>query len=145
MTNTEQSIEQLNSFLRGEISAVETYQQAMDTVKTPASRTQLQQCEQSHKQRVQSLKERIIAKGGTPSEGGGAWAAFAKTITGGATLIGEKAAIQALEAGEDHGLADYRKDIDKLDPDLRQFVSSQLLPEQEQTHRTLSTLKHAQA
>jgi demethoxyubiquinone hydroxylase (CLK1/Coq7/Cat5 family) len=140
---TEHSLEQMNSFLRGEISAVETYEQALPAIKTDSTREELQRCEQSHRARVESIRQRIIAKGGKPSEGGGAWATFAKALTGGAKLVGEKAAIQALEAGEDHGLADYRKDREVLDPELRAFVDSELLPAQIKTHGTMSHLKHA--
>jgi hypothetical protein len=62
-------------------------------------------------------------------------------IESGATAFGEKTAIDALEAGEDHGLADYRSDLKKLAGDAAALVSGQLLPRQEQTHRTMSDLK----
>jgi hypothetical protein len=51
-------------------------------------------------------------------------------------------AIDALEAGEDHGLHDYRQDLPKLTPEARDLVTTQLLPQQELTHRTMSELKH---
>ncbi len=138
---SQQTVEKLNSFLRGEISAVETYRQALDAVKDPSARRQLLDCEQSHEARIQALRQRILGIGGTPSETGGAWAVFAKAVEGGAKLLGEKAAIQALEEGEDHGLNDYKQDRDALDADTRAFVDSELLPAQERTHGTLSSLK----
>jgi uncharacterized protein (TIGR02284 family) len=138
---SEQSVDKLNSLLRGEISAVETYRQALTSVKTPQLLEQLRNVEQSHTQRVSRLRARITQLGGTPSEGSGVWGAFAKTVEGSAKLLGEKAAIQALEEGEDHGLADYRREREALDPDTRRFVESELLPEQERTHGALSTLK----
>jgi len=71
------------------------------------------------------------------------WGAFAKLVEAGAKAFGEKAAIAALEEGEDHGLRLYKGDLDKLDAASRVFVETEMLPAQEQTHRTLSALKHA--
>jgi hypothetical protein len=62
-------------------------------------------------------------------------------VEGGAKLLGVKAAIAALEEGEDHGRDDYKRDMDKLEPDARAFVQQQLLPEQLRTHQTMSSLK----
>ena len=54
----------LNSFLRGEISAVETYKQAIEKIKDPAVRSQLQTSAQDHEQRSELLRERISSLGG---------------------------------------------------------------------------------
>ena len=131
----------LNSFLRGEISAVETYKQAIDKIKDPAIRSQLQTCEQDHEKRIQLLRDRITSLGGKPDQGSGAWGVWAKLLQGGGDLLGEKTALSTLEQGEDHGLNDYRKDLDSLDSDTRNWVESNILPKAEQTHGTMSTLK----
>ena len=131
----------LNSFLRGEISAVETYKQAIDKIKDPALRSQLQSCEQDHEQRIELLRERITSLGGKPDQGSGAWGVWAKLVQGGGDLLGGKTALSALEQGEDHGLNDYRKDLEALDGDTRSWVESNILPKAERTHGTLSTLK----
>ena len=131
----------LNSFLRGEISAVETYRQAIDKIKDPAIRSQLQTCEQDHEKRIELLRERITSLGGKPDQGSGAWGVWAKLVQGGGDLLGEKTALSALEQGEDHGLNDYRRDLDELDGDTRSWVESNILPKAEQTHGTMSTLK----
>jgi demethoxyubiquinone hydroxylase (CLK1/Coq7/Cat5 family) len=131
----------LNSFLRGEISAVETYKQAIDKIKDPAVRAQLQTCEQDHEKRIQLLRDRITSLGGKPDQGSGAWGVWAKLLQGGGDLLGEKTALSTLEQGEDHGLNDYRKDLDALDSDTRSWVESNILPKAEQTHGTMSTLK----
>jgi uncharacterized protein (TIGR02284 family) len=131
----------LNSFLRGEISAVETYKQAIEKIKDPAIRTQLQSCEQDHEKRIQLLRERITSLGGKPDQGSGAWGVWAKVLQGGSDLLGEKTALSTLEQGEDHGLNDYRRDLDSLDGETRSWIESNILPKAEQTHGTLSTLK----
>jgi uncharacterized protein (TIGR02284 family) len=137
----EESIEQLNSFLRGEISAVETYQQALERIEDPSIKTTLQDCLRSHETRTSTLRSYIQKLGGIPAEGSGAWGAFAKLVEGGATAFGTNAAIAALEEGEDHGLRDYRSGIDKLDSASRQFFETEVFSTQRETHRVMSTLK----
>jgi len=56
-------------------------------------------------------------------------------------LLGEKAAVAALEEGEDHRRDDYRREVGKVDAESRQSIEVEVLPEQERTHGTLSTLK----
>ena len=142
-TGMDTSVKTLNSFLRGEISAVETYRQALEKLEAAPLRTSLQECLRSHEMRVDLLKQRITSLGGEPSTDSGPRGTFAKLVEGGAKVFGDKAAIAALEEGEDHGRNDYRRDIDKLDPESRQLIERQVMPEQERTHEELSTLKKA--
>lgn len=138
------SIEQLNSFLRGEISAVETYRMALDKLDADSPvRLEVEAVMQDHQQRVQALREAILTAGGEPTETSGPWGMWAKLVEGGARVFGDKAAIAALEEGEDHGLEDYRDGIDDQDLDVqaRALVVSQLLPAQQQTHDRMSALK----
>jgi len=142
MADTNQkTVDTLNEFLRGEISAVETYRQALEKLSGSPYRTQLEERHRSHQLRVTKLHEQVRRAGGQPSQGSGAWGAFAKLVEGGAKVFGEAAAIAALEEGEDRGLKLYRGDLSNLDPASRQFVQTELLAPQEQTHRAMSTLK----
>jgi demethoxyubiquinone hydroxylase (CLK1/Coq7/Cat5 family) len=135
------TVDTLNSFLRGEISAVETYRQAIEKLRDNPEASTLSECLRSHEQRVSLLSNEIRMRGGEPARGSGAWGAFAKLLEGGAKLFGAKAAIAALEEGEDHGRDDYKRDAPKLEPDARAFVQQQILPEQLRTHQAMSTLK----
>jgi hypothetical protein len=139
---TNKSVDTLNELLRGEFSAVETYRQAIEKLGSSGAVGQLEDCRRSHEQRVARLRDEVMRLGGQPAEGSGAWGAFARLFEGGAKAFGEKAAVGALEEGEDHGLKLYRDDLAKLDTFSRQLVETELLPAQEQTHRTMSTLKH---
>jgi demethoxyubiquinone hydroxylase (CLK1/Coq7/Cat5 family) len=141
MQNT--AVDTLNGFLRGEISAVETYRQALDTLTKSPARIQLEQARRSHEERVARLRREVVRLGGQPAESSGAWGAFTRLVEGSAKKLGEKAAIAALEEGEDHGLKLYRGDIDKLDPRSRAVVETEVLPAQERTHESLSALKHS--
>ncbi len=124
------SVDTLNELLRGEISAVETYRQALEKLTNSPVRAELEDCRQSHALRVQKLREQVMRLGGRPDESSGAWGTFAKLVAGSAKAFGEKAAIAALEEGEDHGLRLYKGDIDKLDPASRALVEADVLPAQ---------------
>jgi len=140
--NNSQTIDQLNSFLRGELSAVETYRQALQKI-GPSSPvvSQLEACARSHESRVQMLAQEVLQLGGEPAKTSGVWGTFAKLVESGAQAFGEKAAISVLEEGEDHGRDDYRRDLDALNAPARRLIEMHVLPEQERTHRTLSSIK----
>jgi uncharacterized protein (TIGR02284 family) len=137
----EKTIDQLNSFLRGELSAVETYDQALAKLQDFPQRSTLQECERSHAERARLLAEEVRRLGGEPSDSAGVWGAFAKAVEGTAAALGTKAAIAALEEGEDHGRDDYKRDLDKLELSARTVIESRILPEQLRTHRAMSDLK----
>ena len=139
--SVDRSIDTLNSFLRGEISAVETYRQAIDRLTDNPLRYQLKSSLDSHLGRTEALRLRIQELGGSPSTGSGVWGAFARLIEGSAVMLGEKATIAVLEEGEDHGKNDYKRDIDQLDYETRAWFESRILPEQQRTHDQLSALK----
>ena len=138
----DKTVDALNGFLRGEISAVETYRQALAKLNDSPARAQLEDCRRSHEQRVATLSEWVARMGGEAATQSGSWGAFARLVEGGAKAFGERAAVSALEEGEDHGLKLYRDDLAKLDPAARRLVETDLLPAQERTHQFLSTLKH---
>ncbi len=141
MNKQTESVKALNDILRAEISAVETYKQALEKIEDLGHRETLQDVERTHEEHVDALRARIQMLGGAPATSGGAWGAYAKLVQGGAKLFGDRAAIAALEEGEDHGLACYRDHLLELDGESRRIVEQTLLPEQEQTHSTLRTLK----
>ena len=140
----DKNIKHLNSFLRGELSAVQTYDQAIEKMRQeePTLTEELRACRESHRRRVDELTREVRRLGGEPSTDSGVWGSFAKIVEGGAKLLGKKAAIAALEEGEDHGRNDYERDVNDLDPACRDFVRQKLIPEQLKTHDVLSALKH---
>lgn len=139
--DTKASIDQLNSFLRGEIAAVETYRMALDKLDTASTaRDELLVNFKSHEDRVLALQDAVRAAGGAPAHGSGPWGTFAKLVEGTAKVLGEKATVAALEEGEDHGLKDYKTDASKVDPAYR-LILGRMLTMQQQTHDRLSALK----
>jgi demethoxyubiquinone hydroxylase (CLK1/Coq7/Cat5 family) len=109
-----EDIKQLNSFLRGELSAVHAYGQCIEQVPNAQVILQLRSLQGSHDRRAKALAHRIETLGGKPAESGGLWGCLAQAIEGGAGLLGPQAALSALGEGESLGLADYEKHVDKL-------------------------------
>lgn len=138
-----QTIEHLNSFLRGELSAVESYRLALDRLEPSEYRATLVQCSRSHQERARLLTEAIVGRGGEPAESSGAWGSLVRLLERSALAIGEGAAVSLLEEGEDHGRDDYIRDLDDLDPNARQLVEFAILPEQQRTHDAVKAVKHS--
>lgn len=138
-TDRENTVETLNSLMRGELAAAETYRHAIERLgaDVPAD---LRTCLQSHDQRATRLAEHIALAGGTPVSGSGLWGAFARLVEGSAALIGPHALYAALEEGEDQGLTDYRAALDRVDAAGLTLIRSDLLPEQIRTHGLMSSL-----
>jgi demethoxyubiquinone hydroxylase (CLK1/Coq7/Cat5 family) len=139
--NQHESIRTLNSFLRGEIAAVETYHRALATLERRDNAEELCACLASHERRVAMLRQRILEVGGQPAESSGAWGAFDRLFDAGPAVSGDDAAIAVLEEGEDRGLKQYLDDVGKLDHDDRRLVAKEILPEQVRTHDSVSDLR----
>lgn len=134
-TATEKVVANLNSLLRGEISAVETYDQAIRHLQD-AQIDDLIANRDCHRKRVDLLAGNIRSHGGIPDATSGVWGGFARLVERGASLIGEKTIVAALEEGEDRGLAQYREPGD-LDPSSIQLIQTVLLPRQLETHERM--------
>lgn len=143
MNDRKKSIEPLNELLRGELAAQENYDQVIAKVRDehPQATQTLVDCQASHKRRAEQLDGYIRRLGGEPSETSGAWGTFAKAFEGAAKLFGDHSAVSALEEGEDHGLNHYRRKMDELPAEDRQFLEQTLMPEQRRTHDAISALQ----
>lgn len=144
-TGKTETIDQLNSFLRGELSAAETYRLALERLEQTEFRGSLVQCSRSHEERARLLTEAILGRGGEPADSSGAWGSLVRMIERSASAISEKAAVAALEEGEDHGRDDYLRDLDHLEPSARQLIEFAILPEQRRTHDTIKAVKRSMA
>lgn len=132
-TAMSKDVEVLNHLLRGEISASETYDQAIGKFSDPADRTvanALTRVRDEHQNSVTTLKARVSAHGGTPADGAGVWGVFANAVAGAAKLIGPQTAIAALKQGELHGIEDYEKAVADQDvsTETRFLIRNELLP-----------------
>jgi demethoxyubiquinone hydroxylase (CLK1/Coq7/Cat5 family) len=135
------SVEKLQEFLRSEISAVETYELALKSVTHVGLHRTLQEILTSHSRRTAQLRDKIATLGAEPDQSSGVWGAFAKVFQVGADLLGERAAIAALEEGEDRSVEMYSSDLKGCDAKTQKLIDSELLPEQRRTHDLCRTLK----
>lgn len=142
METTTTTIDVLNSLLKDELSAVQTYDVALRERSAFSAKTELSQCRRSHEARAGILTEKIVSLGGEPVAKAGLAGAWAKLVEQGAAAVSGDMAIRALEQSEDHVLRDYRQGMSRVDQEVRIFLERQMLPEEELTHRTMSDLKH---
>jgi uncharacterized protein (TIGR02284 family) len=143
MGDTGESVRQLNSLLRGEISAAETYRMAIDKVADSndiANAGLLREIQEEHGRAAQGIRDRIRELGGEPSDSSGAWGAWAKTVQGTMNLFGDGAALKSLKEGEEHGLKDYVEAVDDVDPNSAQLIQNQLIPAQQRHINLLDQL-----
>lgn len=128
---TQERIDTLNELLRGEISAVETYQQAMDKIGSDPGAAELKQIHDEHREAANELRLHIRSHNGTPDHGSGAWGAFAKTVAGVAKLFGNTAALKALKEGEETGVSSYERALEdeSLSAECKELIRSRLLPQ----------------
>ena len=126
-------VRQLNSLLRGEISAAETYRMAIDKVADAgdaANAGLLREIQEEHGRAAQGIRDRIRELGGEASDSSGAWGAWAKTVQGTMNLFGDASALKSLKEGEEHGLKDYEEALDGVDADSGQLIRNQFIPNQ---------------
>lgn len=130
---SQKDVDTLNHLLRGEIAAVETYNQAIGKFTEPADRAlaaALTRIRDEHTRTVGTLTSRVTSHGGTPVQGAGAWGVFANAVAGAAKLIGPQTALAALKQGELHGIEDYEKAV--ADPEVsteaRYLIRNELMP-----------------
>jgi bacterioferritin (cytochrome b1) len=142
----EEVCRQLNSFLRGEISAAETYKMAMDKVavsddaSASSSIGMLREIQTEHGRAAQAIRDRIRELGGEPADSSGAWGAWAQAVQGTADMFGNTSALKSLKEGEEHGLKDYSEGLHDIDMTSADLVKNQLIPAQQRHINLLEQL-----
>jgi uncharacterized protein (TIGR02284 family) len=131
----------LNSLLRGEMSAIETYRQAIEKFSGESLVDQLRAFQRDHRDAADALWHHVERHGGKPSEGSGSWGAFAQAVEGTAKLLGNTAALKALKEGEEHGLKEYQDALDNKDlpADCRELLLG-FIPKQRQHIQAIDQL-----
>ena len=97
---------ELESLLRGEIAAAETYKQALAKVDA-AEAGPLRDIQRQHGEAIKFFYQQLTAHGCEAPTHSGVWGFFARAVEGGASLLGDRAALSALRTGEQQGLEQY--------------------------------------
>ncbi|MDB6079884.1 MAG: uncharacterized protein JWO82_3631 [Akkermansiaceae bacterium] len=123
-------IDVCNSLLRGELSAVETYDQALEKFTGSPENSILQAIRRDHQESVSTLRSHLADMGAKASDSSGIWGAFAKGVEGSAKVFGESAALSALIAGEKSGVSDYESALsdDEVMTEIKSAIRATLLP-----------------
>jgi uncharacterized protein (TIGR02284 family) len=131
MTKTDSTIEACNELLRGEISAVETYTQAIQKFSATVQDDVLRRIRDDHEESVQELRKVVVEEGGQPSGSSGIWGGFVRAVEGTATALGEGPALKVLQEGEEHGLRLYRTALENpgLPPRVKDLIRDELMPQ----------------
>jgi len=133
-TATTTDVTALNSLLRGEMSAIETYRQALEKAGSEPGAQDLHTFAKEHRDAADQLWHHVEQHGGKPSEGSGAWGAWAKAVEGTAKLFGNAAALKALKDGEEHGLKEYEGALENKDMAPECLTLLRGLAEQQRQH-----------
>jgi len=105
----------LAELLRGELAAVETYEQALAAVNGAPLGTRLQLFHDEHVRAVAVLRGALAQYTTDMPTSSGPWGTFAKAIEGAAKLLGNTAAMRALKSGEEHGVKEYEQALENDD------------------------------
>ena len=130
MNATDETVDVCNSLLRGEISAVETYVQAIKNLDDASNNDFLEQIRFDHESNAAALRAIVLEANGVPSTSSGPWGGFAKVVEGAATLIGETPALMVLRQGEEHGINVYNDALanPNVSDTLKKLIHEELLP-----------------
>ena len=139
------TIDQLNSFLRGELSAAETYRLALDKLEqSEVPPRRWCRCSRSHEERARLLTEAILGRGGEPSDSSGAWGTVVRLIEKSAAAISASAVPWPSPKRAKTTVATTTcADLEGLEPSARQLVEFAILPEQRRTHDTIKAVKRS--
>lgn len=119
----------LNKILRGEISAVEAYEQVIPKFEDEGDRFRLSGIRNEHSHNIEKLKMLIENTRFAPDEDSGAWGTFVSTLMSSASIISQTAILNALIGGEEHGLSLYNNTIDfSLSVEEKKVIFEDIIP-----------------
>jgi hypothetical protein len=132
----------LTKILCAEMSAVETYDHALQNFTKGEDRDKIELARDCHVKRVDTLAGKLYEMGGSPTESSGVWGAFTRVLDAGVGVVTDKMAIALLEEGEERTIQQYRDLIagTKQEPDV-QTLASVLLTQQEATQRMIKEMQ----
>jgi hypothetical protein len=135
------NIDRLNSFLRDELAAVETYREAIHGRSVSLGKVELTLCQRSHEARARALRDQIATLGGQPASSSGMRGPWERLLERGASAIADQMAFRVLERGEDYLLHDYRARVRDAEPALRTFLETKILREEVLTQHMMHDLE----
>lgn len=141
----EHCIDVCNGLLRGELSAVETYGQAINKYNGSPVVEELRRIRAEHNESANRLSANVRDMGGEPEKDSGAWGLFATAVQGAANLFGAESAIESLQRGEEMGRTDYQDALldENVMPGCKEMMREELLPRIIKHIATLENLENS--
>ncbi|MCX7708551.1 MAG: PA2169 family four-helix-bundle protein [Clostridia bacterium] len=139
MENT--AVNELNAFLKGEIMAVEAYQNYIDGTQEQRIKDEFLRIQKDHKKHMEIISDRIKALGGEPEKGTGFAGIMSNTKLKLENVMGRNPFDTLKDAydGEDKGVAKAEEIVKgDLDPESRGLIQGIL----KQDHEHLSRMAH---
>jgi hypothetical protein len=129
-THAYTDIETLNSLLRGQLAAVETYDRAINKFEDPHLLSDLQTIREEHLQGEILLREKVIQLGGEPVESSEPWGACTAAITGSEKVVGPATALAALRQGEEQSINEFEDSLkhENMNLECKNLIRTNLLP-----------------
>jgi uncharacterized protein (TIGR02284 family) len=142
-STNEHCIEICNNLLRGERSAVEAYDKAIDKFGSKQDLADLAHIRDEHRWAVSRLENNVRQMGGTPAQESGAWGTFVNAVQATANLFGADSAIHSLQQGEKKGRSDYSDALQDKNvlPECKTMIERELLPKIEAQLERLDRLE----
>ena len=126
-------MKQVDELIRGEMSAVQSIDALLKNINDRNEQQKLNSIRMDHEKAVSLLNRfsRGDVKGDVSSSG--PWGTLATAFTGGASFFGDKAALNALKIGEQHGINEYKEALasDDVNLELKEVIRAELIPQQE--------------
>ena len=119
-----------NDLLQSELSAVETYHQAIEKYAGATVTEELRHICLDHAHAAARLAARVKDMGGEPERAAGAWGSFATSVRTTENLYGEESAIEWLQRGEEMTRKQYQNALldDDVVTDTKGIIREELLP-----------------
>lgn len=142
-TNLPGWVEDASRLLRGEISAIEAYDQVMEKFRADPAAKRLQAFRSEHDRASKFWRDEILSKGLAPDEDSGPWGQVVFAVVGAAKLLGESSALQTLKSGESHGLSEYKAFLkrDDVPERLKRKLREDFIPLQERHIASLEVIQ----
>lgn len=132
----------IDEIIRGEISAVETYEQVLKEVENDPESLRLEKFLDQHAHAVNYWQRQVKRDGLIPESSSSIWGTAVEAFVGVSKLLGNTTALRALIAGEEHGLKNYQSMLEDENLTLMQKkeIRDTFIPRQRQHIETLESL-----
>lgn len=138
--------ESIDKILRGEYSAIESYNQVMEKVDKDPEIARLRKFKADHKKAADFWRSQIRRQGKVPAKSSGVWGTVVEAFVGTSKLIGNSTALKAIKDGEEHGLKlyEYMLKSEELSPSQKAKIKQEFIPNQMQHIETINAITKLQ-